>query len=205
MAFTTVAKQLQQRLEDRRAWFHHWLFQWHGLRDGRNPVQVDLFNGRTSYLGGIEFSGSARDVFWDALTRGVRKEILDQFAWVDEQVRRYNRPAALESIDQAAGLLISFARGIRRDAVKKDRILRGDGINFPSEDDAGYWHGTSAEEIQAYADALKAGLPADVLESATIGESVRTRARWNKIWHDNQWWLGPIGLIAGLAGLAVLI
>ncbi len=82
-------------------------------------------------MGGIAFWGSARDVFWDAITRGVRKEVLEQFRWVDDQVRRYNRKTALDFIDEAAGLLIIFARGVRRDAMAKDRILRGDGIDFP--------------------------------------------------------------------------
>ena len=46
-------------------------------------------------MGGIAFWGSARDVFWDAITRGVRKEVLEQFRWVDDQVRRYNRKSSL--------------------------------------------------------------------------------------------------------------
>jgi hypothetical protein len=206
MAFTPVAKQLQQRLEDRRAWFRHWLFQWHGLRDGRNPIQVDLFDDRTSFMGGVEFSGSARDVFWDAITRGVRKEILDQFAWVDDQVRKYNRTTALESIDQAAGLLSSFAQGVRRDTIEKDRILRGNGINFPPTNDLGHWHGTSQQEIQSYAEALKLALPSNPGERSSIEQPLAGRShRLNKLWHDNQWWLGPVSLIAGLVGLAALL
>src|SRR4249919_3515071 len=115
MALTPVAKQLQQRLEDRRAYFHNWLFQWHQLTQPGGLVEVDLFDGRKSHMGGIAFWGSAQDVYWDSITRGVRKEILEQFGWVDEQVRRYNRTTALASIDQAAGLLVSFARSLRRD------------------------------------------------------------------------------------------
>ena len=90
-------KQLQQRLEDRRAFFHTWLFRWHQLKEPGGLVEVDLINGRTKHMGGIAFWGSARDVFWDAITRGVRKEVLEQFRWVDDQVRRYNRKTALDS------------------------------------------------------------------------------------------------------------
>ena len=205
MAFTPVAKQLQQRLEDRRGWFRSWLSQWHQLKDPNGRVEVDLFNGRTSHMGGIAFWGSARDVYWDAITRGTRKEVLDQLAWVDEQVRRYNRQTALDSIDQSAGLLMSFVRGVRRDAVEKDRILRGDGIHFPPENDAGIWRGTSEEEIRGYAEALKSALPSDTVEVIPrLVERSTCRARLNQLWHENQWWLGPVSLIVGLAGLAAL-
>ena len=202
---TPTGRQLQQRLEDRRGWFHSWLFQWHGLRDSRNPVQVDLFNGKTSYMGGIEFSGSARDVYWDAITRGVRKEILEQFAWVDEQVRRYNSATATRAIDECAGLLISFASVIRREAIAKDRILRGDGINFPPQHDAGYWRGTTAEEIQNLANSLKLALPG--LESLPVVATIKSRglvSKLNDLSDRNRWWIAAIGLLSALGGLIFL-
>lgn len=203
MACTPVAKQLQQRLEDRRAYFHNWLFQWHQLKQPGGLVAVDLFDGRKSHVGGIAFWGSARDVYWDSITRGVRKEVLDQFAWVDEQVRRYNQPSALASVDQAAGLLISFARSVRRAAIEKDRILRGDGIHFPAEDDHGHWNGTSEEEIRTYAEELKSALPSEGVQSAPVATETPTlRKKLNNYWHENQWWLGLASLAIGIAGSA---
>lgn len=206
MSFTPIAKQLQQRLEDRKAWFRNWLFQWHNLKIPGGLVEVDLFDGRKSYLGGIAFDGSTRTVFWDAITRGVRKEILEQFAWVDEQVRRYNPTAANESIDQAAGLLVAFVRSIRREAIAKDRILRGDGINFPTENDGGHWEGTSQGEIVDYANALKRALPVDTPRSTQIANpATSVGARLNQIWNENQWLHGSIGLALGLAGVLIAL
>lgn len=128
---TPTASRLKVRLDDRRRWFaNEWFFKWHFIgKDG--PVSIDSFDGRGIHLGGIKFSGSAHDVYWDAIVRGVRKE-------VDEQVRQYNYETAIKSIDECAGQLISFTRSIRRESVAKDRILRGNGIEFPPEDDAGW-------------------------------------------------------------------
>ncbi len=166
-------------------------------------MEVDLFNGRMSHMGGIEFSGTVRDVYWDAVTRGVRREIVDQFAWVDEQVRRYEKSVGLEAIDQCAGLLASFSQTIRQQAVKKDRILRGNGRKFPPENDAGQWHGTTVEEIQAVADVLKRCIPFAQEALQYNVERKGLTSRLNDTWHSNQWWLGPFGVILALAGLAV--
>lgn len=162
------------------------------------PVEIDTFDGGSIKTCGFAYSGSLRDLFWDTLVRGVRKEIVDQFAWVDSDVRNYNRDTALRAIDECAGQLISFVQQVRRAAVKKDRILRGDGTNFPPENDAGYWDGTSGPEIQAQADALKIALPNAAVTPPS--PPLTARQRWLAIWSENQWWLGPLALAVGLAG-----
>lgn len=43
--------------------------------------------------------------------------------------------------------------------MDKDRVLRGNGIQFPPLDDAGQWGGLSSEEIARLGDGLKAALP----------------------------------------------
>ena len=127
---TPTASRLKARLDARRRWFQNeWFYKWHFIgKDG--PVSIDSFDGRGIHFGGIAFSGSARDVYWDAIARGVRKEVTEQFAWVDHEVRGYNQETALKAIDECAGQLVSFVRVIRRIAVDKDRILRGDGRKF---------------------------------------------------------------------------
>lgn len=122
-------------------------------------------------------------------------------AWVDAEVRNYNRETALRAIDECAGQLVSFVQQIRRAAVKKDRILRGDGTNFPPENDAGYWDGTTGPEIQAQANALKLALPD--APAPRSSPSLPVRQRWLVIWNENQWWLGPLALVVGIAGLAI--
>lgn len=159
---TPPAEQLKFHLDQRRRWFHNeWFFKWHhiGSADG---VEIGTFDGRQARYSGIEYSGSAIQVFWDAITRGVRKEISEQFAWLDEQVRRYNAPTGQQAIDESAALLITFAQGIRRDAIEKDRVLRGrHGTPASTGADSGRWDGTTQHEIIARAVALKEALRPD--------------------------------------------
>lgn len=181
-------------------WFiNEWFFKWHFIgKDG--PVTIDSFDGRGIHYGGIKFDGTARRVYWDALVRGVRKEITEQFAWVDQEVRNYNRGTSLKAIDECAGMLMAFVRSIRREAVAKDRILRGDGVSFPSENDAGRWEDISDKEIASLAEALKAALPHQfdpLAPAAPVSATLRQRA--SVYWHDNQWWLGPLSFAIGLA------
>jgi hypothetical protein len=204
---TPTASRLKARLDERRRWFQNeWFYKWHFIgKDG--PVSIDSFDGRGIHFGGIAFSGSARDVYWDAIARGVRKEITEQFAWVDQEVRGYKQETALKAIDECAGQLVSFVRVIRRIAVDKDRILRGDGRKFPSNDDAGWWEGTTDGEIGSQAEALKASLPlfTGSTEQATLPVENTRRRRATTIWNENQWWLGPTGWVFGLIGLVALL
>lgn len=155
---TPAGTRFQQRLNDRRAWFQNeWFFKWHHI-GGDQAVEIDQFNGRYSRYARIGFSGSRRDIYWQSIALGLRKEIVDQFVWVEDAVKGYDRSVATQAIDQCAGLLTSFARIIRREAVVKDRILRGDGTNFPPEQDLGRWDGASDQEIRDQAEALKAAL-----------------------------------------------
>lgn len=204
---TPTASRLQMRLDDRRRWFaNEWFFKWHFIgKDG--PVSIDSFDGRGIHLGGIQFSGSARDVYWDAIVRGVRKEVDEQFAWIDEQVRQYNHDTAVKAIDECAGQLISFVRSIRREAVAKDRVLRGNGIEFPPEDDAGRWHTVAESQILSRAKALGNALPIAIvaMKSGQRSAGMSKREVALKLWNDNQFWLGPLGLITGILGLIPLI
>lgn len=199
---TPTASRLKARLDERRRWFiNEWFYKWHFIgKDG--PVTIDSFDDRGIHYGGIAFSGTARHVYWDTIVRGVRKEITEQFAWVDQEVRNYNRETALKAIDECAGQLASFVRAIRREAVKKDRILRGDGINFPAEDDAGLWVGTSDQDIVSQAEALKSALPASVQQQQAPPSPLTRKQRAAAVWHDNQGWLGPLSFLVALAGLA---
>lgn len=140
-AMTPTASRLKARLDERRRWFaNEWFCRWHFIgKDG--PVTIDSFDGRGIHQGGVEFGGDVRELYWETLVRGVKKEITEQLAWVDREVRQYNSEAVLRAIDECAGQLMSFVRVIRRLAVAKDRLLRGNGQSFPPENDAGRWGG----------------------------------------------------------------
>lgn len=155
---TPTATRFKLRLDERYAWFRNeWFFKWHHI-GGQRAIEIDQFDGRHAHYAGIAFSGSAHDVYWDAIVRGVRKEIVEQLAWVEDAVRAYTPDMAERAIDECAGQLIGFARSVRRTAVEKDRILRGNGTDFPAECDFGHWNGTDASAILAQADALKQAL-----------------------------------------------
>ncbi|MES2000712.1 MAG: hypothetical protein V4444_00120 [Pseudomonadota bacterium] len=184
-------------MDERRESFHRWLAKWHHIGSERG-VEIDTFDGCHTRLSSVAFWGTPRHFFWDNLVKGVRKDVADQLAWVDTEVRNYNRATALRAIDKCAGQLVSFVLSIRRAATKKDRILRGDGTKFPPEDDAGRWEGLSETHIQAQADALKLALP-DAGPAVVLTRTQRMLAVWN----DNQWWLGPLAIIVGIAGVAL--
>jgi class 3 adenylate cyclase len=155
---TPIASQLKLRLDDRRSWFaNEWFFKWHHI-GGRQIVEIDLFDGRKARYGGIRFEGSPHDVYWDAIARGARKEVIEQFDWVESRIGRHDRSVVEAAIEECAQLLIDFIASLRHAAVEKDRILRGNGIEFPTRREAGVWPGTSEAEITQLAADLKKSL-----------------------------------------------
>jgi hypothetical protein len=174
---TPTATRLQQRLNDRRAWFQNeWFFKWHHI-GGDKTVEIDQFNGRQTGYSGIAFWGSPRDIYWQSIAQGLRKELVDQFGWVEEAIKGYDRSVAIRAIDECAGLLIGFARYIRREAVAKDRILRGNGIDIPAEQDLGRWDGTSDHEVYDQSNALKTALfPPSATEQRILQPTMSAKA-----------------------------
>lgn len=113
----------------------------------------------------------------------------------------------MKAIDECAGQLASFVRIIRRIAVDKDRVLRENGRTLPNNDDAGWWDGTTDNDIISQAEALKAALPFsnDEIKQGILPVEKTLRGRATIIWNDNQWWIGPTGLVIALAGLIPFI
>lgn len=155
---TPTATRLKLRLDERYSWLRNeWFFAWHHI-GGDKVVAIDQFDGRKGHYSHIEFGDTARIVYWDSIARFVRKEVIEQFGWVEEAVRVYDRETALQTIDDCAGQLTGFARKVRRTAIDKDRILRGNGREFPAPSDEGYWDGSTDHDIAAQARALKKAL-----------------------------------------------
>ena len=161
MSVTPVGSQLKARLEDRMVWFNGWFFKWHHI-GGSGAVEIETFDGRSARYAGLRFDGSPLEVYWYAIARGARKEVIDQLDWVERRVARYERSVALAAIDETAELLTAFVSSLRDAAVEKDRVLRGNGIEFPPHRDAGTWPGTSATEISLLAADLKRALFPDI-------------------------------------------
>ena len=160
---TPIATQLRFRLDQRRRWFENeWFCKWHYI-GGERVVEIDTFDGRQARYAGIKFSGRPRLVFWDAIARGVRKEVIEQLAWIEERLRLFARLQAEAAVNECAGLLTAFVQSVREAAVQKDRMLRGDGLNSPPVPAGGIWVDVSPGEIARHAAALITALfPPDV-------------------------------------------
>jgi class 3 adenylate cyclase len=155
---TPVGSRLKERLDDRRLWFaNEWFHKWHYI-GGQYATEIDTFDGGKAQYAGLRFAGSPHQVYWYAIARGARKEIIDQLEWVEGRVKSYDRSVAEAAIDESADLLVGFITYLRHEAVEKDQILRGDGITFPPRREAGHWPGTSEPEIRQLATDLKKAL-----------------------------------------------
>jgi hypothetical protein len=85
----------------------------------------------------------------------LRKKISDLFDQVEEAIKDYPielRPAA---VAECQNLISGFTTTIKNAAIEKDRILRGDGINFPPRDEHHRWDGADEMSIQSRADGLR--------------------------------------------------
>jgi hypothetical protein len=80
-------------------------------------------------------------------------------------------------------------------AVEKDRILRGDGMNFPPQHDFGTWQGSGVKDIESRADSLVAIHCQPIPPTQALWEQANT------LWDRHRWWIGVVGLIIGLIGL----
>jgi len=131
-----------------------WFFKWHFI-GGDRPVEIDNFRGDFIRYGGIKFDGSARIVFWDTIAFYLKQKISQLFDEVESAIQNYPvelRPAAIE---ECQSLITGFGAIIKRTAIDKDRILRGDGIRFPPRDEARSWNQSDLASIESRADGLR--------------------------------------------------
>ena len=151
---TPIGHRLSIALDDEyRRMQNEWFFRWHSI--GRNDcTEIDGFDGRMIRYGGVRFFGTPRDVYWDAIQRYLRQKVGNVFDDVEIELQRYPLQVRRRSLHEANDLVRSFAQRIRRAAIEKDRVLRGNGFEFPPEQDLGQWHGSRISEIQARVDTL---------------------------------------------------
>ncbi len=126
---------------------NEWFFKWHHI--GRNTsMEIESFNGRNINLGGLTFSGSARDVYWDTIQRYLRQKVGSITDDLETELQKYPVLIRMKALDESLGIVRQFAAKIRRAAVEKDRILRGNGTEFLEARDIGSWEGSRAEDIE---------------------------------------------------------
>ena len=132
---------------------NEWFFKWHHI-GGQRSVEIDSFRGKPIVYGGIKFSGSARLVYWDTIQNYLRNKIGSIFNSFEEELPKYPLEIRAEALNEARSIVGQFAEKIRKAAIEKDRILRGDGIKFPPED-TGQWRGWHSGEIESRVEALR--------------------------------------------------
>ncbi len=154
-SYTPIAARLELALdaEALRMW-NEWFCKWHYIKEQRG-AQIDGFDGRIRTMGGLEYGGSAEDAYWDFIQRYLRQKVSALFDQLEEELKQYPLDVRVRALNESEGLIISFANRIRRDAAKKDRILRGNGFTFPEAHDRGSWFGAQPEEIKARTETLR--------------------------------------------------
>jgi hypothetical protein len=152
---TPIGSRLSASLSDEYLRMQNeWFFKWHFISEGRT-VEIDSFRGKPICYGGIRFSGSAADVYWDTIQHYLRKKIDAMLNATEEELKGYSLEIKDKALTEAKQIITQFAGRIRQAAVEKDRILRGDGIRFPPPHDRGRWHGCGPVDIEARVQGLR--------------------------------------------------
>lgn len=133
---------------------NEWFFKWHHI-GGQRAVEIDSFRGKPIVYGGIKFSGSALHVYWDTIQHYLTKKISLTFDDIEDEINKYPLEIRAEALAETKWMVCQFAAKIRRAAVEKDRILRGNGTHFPAEHDLGRWQGCHAGDIEARVGGLR--------------------------------------------------
>lgn len=158
MSFTTtIGQNLELAVHQELSRMdHEWFFKWHFIGENQT-TEIDSFREKPIRYGGIAYSGSAVDVYWDTISRYRKIKVAEYFNLVELELSKYPKKVRRPAIAEAAGIIKMFAAGIQRRAVEKDRILRGDGINFPNPQDRGRWGESGVAAIDRRAAALVEG------------------------------------------------
>lgn len=162
---TPIGLSLQHTLElERLRMANEWFFCWHGLKEQRG-VDVDGFDGRRIQMAGIHFYGAPREVYWNALNRYISKQIEIWIKHLETETISYPYDIKMEAANDFRSLLEGFNAQIVEIAIAKDRVLGGDGINFPQRDEC---RGRSLIQLAAISERIDAFIR---LETARIPRS----------------------------------
>lgn len=152
---TPIGSRLRIALDtEHRRMQNEWFFKWHFIK-GDRPVEIESFDGKPIVYGGIKFSGTARTVYWDAIQRYLRKKISTLFDELENELQKYPVEVREQALGEAVVFINGFSGQIRNAAIEKDRILRGNGIDFPPAHDSGRWEGVQPADIRSRAQILK--------------------------------------------------
>ena len=174
---------------------NEWFFKWHFIgRDG--PIEIDSFDGRKIRYGGIKFDGTARLVYWDTISRYLKIKNGEIFDQLEAELKSYPTTQIEAAISDTKAIVYSFTRNISESALEKDRILRGDGINFPPLDQSKVAHTAIFSVIEQRANAL--------IEFYHIGASISRVKKAEKFLREHKELVALLLLLGGALGTAIL-
>ncbi len=153
---TPMAERLAIALDDEYLrMLNEWFFKWHYIgKEGL--IEIDRFDGRPPMkCGGVAYFGTAQHIYWEIIQRYLRKKIGSTFDVIELELPRYPVETRTKGLIEVGRLMVQFAAKIRRAAIEKDRILRGNGLEFPPERDQGKWLGGRTQDIESRVQSLR--------------------------------------------------
>jgi len=152
---TPIGSRLSISLDDEYMRMQNeWFFKWHQI-GGPRAVEIESFRGKPICYGGIKYSGSAILIYWQTIQLYLRKKIGAIFDNLEEDIKKYLLEIRNKALTEVEFIVTQFGAKIRRAAIEKDRILRGNRIEFPVEQDAGHWQGCSPADIKGRIEGLR--------------------------------------------------
>jgi hypothetical protein len=152
---TPIGERLQIALDGEYVRMQNeWFFKWHHI-GGVSVIEIDGFDGRMIRYAGIKFSGTARAVYWGTIQLYARKKVGELFDELESDLKRYPVEIRAKALIETEAFIRIFAVKIRNAAVEKDRVLRGDGFQFPPPQDLGHWSGAQESDIESRAATLR--------------------------------------------------
>lgn len=131
---TPLHRRTYKTVQDIDLKLTHLIHKWRFLKAGP-PMRVQKYDGSEICYQGIAFSGSPVKVFWndfiDPYLENYSITVLEQTSALAFECQF----PLEETIEEAKRLLLVMVRRIYNDMAETDRILRGDGINFPDKKD----------------------------------------------------------------------
>jgi hypothetical protein len=203
---TAIGSRFRTQLDvEVRRMINEWFFKWHHIGRDR-PVEIDSFDGRKICYAGSPFSGTARVVFWDTIQRYLRQKISALFDVLESDIVTYPPDIQRQSIGEVELLISGFASRIRELAIQKDRILRGNGTEFPDRVDSGNWEHADNAEVHNRAEFLKRLVEAKTPPvSGEEPSPLTVSSRLNAWYHRHQAEVWILGFFLGIFGIAVAI
>jgi hypothetical protein len=161
---------------------NEWFFKWHYI--GRGPgVEIESFRGKPICYGGIKFDGTAHHVYWDTIQYYLRQKVSQIFDDIEREIKEYPIDVRRDALKEARYIVSGFAGKIRQQAIKKDRILRGNGVDFPEARDFGTWDASTSGDIEQRANALLA-----IYVPKMQVETRSWRLKLKETYDQHKWW-----------------